>query len=252
VSALQLTVIGAGAAYTRVAGNVSSCYLLESQRGRVVLELGQGSFASLGALRDPASLDAVVVSHLHPDHHIDLVPLRHYLRFAAQEHEAVALHAPGAIGDRYDGLTAEPGFLDVMPLAPLVEGVRSIADLRLQVACVTHTDDSYAFRIAVEGAETGLVYSGDCGDPDELLALVRPGDTLLSEASWGIRESIPGVHHLTAAQAAQAAAARGAARLILTHILDEGDPERSLAVAQELAPDLEVLLARPGLTITVP
>jgi ribonuclease BN (tRNA processing enzyme) len=79
---LRLTVVGPGPAYTRRRGRTSSCYLVEGGGTRVVLDIGHGSFASLGARMDPRSIDTIFISHLHPDHHIDLVPMRHYLKYA--------------------------------------------------------------------------------------------------------------------------------------------------------------------------
>ena len=69
----------------------------------------------------------------------------------------------------------------------------------------------------------GLVYSGDCGRADDLLPLVRRGDTLLCESAFGAQQSDPVGIHLTAGEAAASRASRGAARLILTHILDRED-----------------------------
>ena len=57
-----------------------AAYLVRLGGSSLLLDLGQGSFPRLAGHLDPATLDAVVISHLHPDHFIDLVPLRHYLR----------------------------------------------------------------------------------------------------------------------------------------------------------------------------
>ena len=78
---MLLSVIGAGPAYTDRPGATGASYLLRADGSSLLLDLGQGSFARLAGLVDPADLDAVVISHLHPDHFIDLVPLRHYLRY---------------------------------------------------------------------------------------------------------------------------------------------------------------------------
>ncbi|HEV7603867.1 MAG TPA: MBL fold metallo-hydrolase, partial [Candidatus Limnocylindrales bacterium] len=78
---MRLDVIGAGPAYTDRAGATGSAYLLRSGETSILLDLGQGSFPRLAGILDPADLDAVLISHLHPDHWVDLVPLRHYLRW---------------------------------------------------------------------------------------------------------------------------------------------------------------------------
>ena len=84
----------------------------------------------------------------------------------------------------------------------------------------------------------------------DLLALVRPGDTLLSEAAWGVNDSIDEAEHLTATEAATVARDGGASRLILTHVLDEGRPVASLRAAQRVF-DGPVQLAAPGLEVVV-
>ena len=78
---MHLTVIGAGPAYSDRAGSTGAAYLVRTDRSAILLDLGQGSFPRLAGRIDPADLDAVIISHLHPDHFIDLVPLRHYLRW---------------------------------------------------------------------------------------------------------------------------------------------------------------------------
>ena len=69
-----------------------------------------GSFPGLAGRLDPATLDAVLVSHLHPDHFIDLVSLRHYLRWEAPRGRRVRVIGPAGLADRIDALHAEPGF----------------------------------------------------------------------------------------------------------------------------------------------
>jgi ribonuclease BN (tRNA processing enzyme) len=246
---LRLTVIGPGPAYTRRRGRTSSCYLVVGGGTSLVLDLGQGSFASLGAAREPRSIDAIAISHLHADHHIDLVPMRHYLKYADAVEASVALHAPAGIRDRYDVLNGIAGFLDPLPGPALRAGLLRIGALAVEVARVTHTDDSYGFRVSIDDGP-GLVYSGDCGRPEDLLRLVRPGDTILSEAAWGAMAPVEAAWHMTAAQAAGVARDGRAGRLILTHILDEGRPRASLHIARRIF-EGPVELAAPGLTASV-
>ncbi|MFI5255447.1 MAG: MBL fold metallo-hydrolase [Candidatus Limnocylindrales bacterium] len=252
MSDLSLRIIGPGPAYTRRRGRTSSCYLVRGGGSEVVLDMGHGSFASLGAVMDPRALDAIFISHLHPDHHIDLVPMRHYLNYGCPQASTVPLHAPDGIRARYDALNDEVGFLDALPGSPLVAGTTRVGGLVVEAKRVTHTDSSYGFRVSLAGrGGAGLVYSGDCGRAADLVALLHPGDTLLSEAAWGANASIEEVPHLTAAEAATAARDGGAARLILTHVLDESRPIAALNIARSIFPG-PVELARPGLEVDVP
>lgn len=248
---MRLTVVGCAAAYAIGGDAASSCYLMEHEGEAIVLDLGQGAFARLAALRLPETIGAVLVSHLHPDHCIDLVPFRHYLKYGAGAPPGtVALHAPAELPARFDAFVGEPGFLADLAFGALAPGTVRIGSLDVTVARVTHTESSFAFRLAPAGRSgaPGLVYSGDCGEPGELAALLRPGDTLLAEASFGALPVPDGLAHLDAAGAAVAARDGGAARLILTHLLPEADPRASLRVAVGLFHG-ETRMAEPGLTI---
>jgi ribonuclease BN (tRNA processing enzyme) len=250
VPGVTLTVVGPGPAYTRRPDRPSSCYLLEAEGEAIVLDLGQGSFAALAQYREPASVQAIFISHLHPDHHVDLVALRHYLKYGIDPPGSVELHAPADLRRRYDVLIGEDDFLVGLPGEPLRPGALVAGPFTVRVARVTHTDSSFGFRVAV-AEEPGLVYSGDCADELDLLPLIREGDTLLSEAAFGVREDgAREAGHLSAERAAIAARDGKAGQLILTHILDDGDERGSLGRARGLFPGL-VQLARPGLVVEI-
>ena len=107
---LELTVLGAGPAYTNRLGATGASYLVESSGTAILLALGQGSFPRLATAIEPSRLDAVIISHLHPDHFIDLVPLRHYLAYQFSPRRRVRVLGPSGLADRIDALHARPGF----------------------------------------------------------------------------------------------------------------------------------------------
>jgi ribonuclease BN (tRNA processing enzyme) len=232
---IELTVLGAGPAYASRPGAVGAAYLVRSGPDAIVLDLGQGAFTNLAGAIEPSSLRAVLVSHLHPDHFIDLVPLRHYLKWDFAPPRRVAVLGPAGLGARLDALHDEPGFtaasLDVAELGG--GGVRQFGGLEVEARRIRHADESYAFRVtAREGP--GLVYSGDCGDADDLRPLVRRGDTFLSEASFGADPVAPGSGHLNAHDVGRLAAASGAGQVLLTHILMGHDREAAAAAVRGL------------------
>jgi ribonuclease BN (tRNA processing enzyme) len=230
---MQLIVVGAGPAYPGRRGAAASSYLLRTAGATLLLDMGQGSFSNLAAEIEPSTLQAILVSHLHPDHFVDLVPLRHYLRWEFEPPRHVRVVGPSGLTDRIDGLHAEPGFTAVtLDVEPLTAGKRQIEGVTIESIRVFHTDDSFAFRISENGSGPGLVYSGDCGRADDLLPLIHPGDTLLSEASFGSDPVPPGAEHITASEAARVASAGGAARLLLTHLLTGHSRADTLAAAQ--------------------
>lgn len=246
---MKLTVVGCAPAWTRRPGRASSCYLVELDGRAVVLDMGQGAFSELARYRYPADVGGVLISHLHADHLVDLVPLRHFLNFEAQARDSVRLHGPGELRRRFDAFQAEKGFLGALPGDALEPGTFELAGMHVEARHVTHIEDSYAFRLTpADGGGPGLIYSGDCAVADDLLPLLHEGDTLLCEAAFGAGPGGGGAH-ITAQEAARVAAAGRVSRLILTHILDRHDEQRTREAADEFGN--EVLLARPGLELTV-
>lgn len=247
---MKLTVVGCAAAWTRRPGRASSCYLVEHEGVAIVLDLGQGSFAELSRYRQPETVSAIVISHLHADHLIDLIPLRHYLKYEAGGKPSSALHGPRELRLRIDRLCGEGNFLDALPGEALEPGTFDAAGLAIEARRVTHIPDSFAFRISVPGASgPALVYSGDCGRAADLLPLVRPGDVLLCEAAFGAADDAAGIH-LTAAEAASVAAATDARQLVLTHLLDRADEELAHAAAANVFAG-QLLVAQPGLELDI-
>ena len=243
---LDLLVVGAGPAYTDRIGATGASYLVRSAGGALLMDLGQGSFPRLAAAIRPEALDGVVISHLHPDHFIDLVPLRHYLCYECQPPRRVAVHGPLALGERIDAMYGEPGFsAAALDIAPLSEGLTTIGSFTVEARLVTHTNESYGLRIALGMDGAGLVYSGDCGRADDLRPLIRPGDVLLSEVSFGVGPAPAGVEHLDAEQVGHLAASSGVSRVLLTHLLMGHDRDATVA-ATARASGTDVVLVEPG------
>lgn len=247
---MRLTVLGSAAAWSESRCRPSSSYLVEDGESALVLDLGQGALSSLFEHRDPSSVTAIAVSHMHADHHVDLVPLRNLLRFGYPEPRSIGLLAPRELRERYDAFLGEDDFLELLPGPDIAQGDHEVGPFGLQAHPVTHSERSHAFRVTLTSDPDGpgLVYSGDCGQADDLLPLVRPGDTLLCEAFWSTLEPIPAAMHLTAAQAAGVARETGASQLILTHVLDAHDPHAAVLAAREVY-DGPVMLAEVGLVV---
>ena len=269
---MRLDVLGAGPAYTDRPRAVGSSYLvsLADDPTHLLLDLGHGAFANLAGAIEPSGLTGIAISHLHSDHFIDLVPLRHYLRYEFNPPRRLPVLAPAALTQRLDALLGEPGFsaasLDVEALSDRM--VRQVGSFVLEARRVTHTDDSYAFRVSPAsfadyevlqenirhgtggatgyGAATGLVYSGDCGRAADLKPIIRPGDTLLTEVSFGLGPVPAGAQHLDAADVAEIARDAGASRILLTHLLSGRDREATVAEVARLSGGIPTTVVDPG------
>lgn len=253
---MKLTVVGCAPAYATKPDHASSCYIVEQGDTALLLDLGQGSFASLWRYMSPAKVSAVVISHMHADHNVDLVPLRHWARYG---HNGVGpdLYGPTDLRHRYAAFQtpySEPSphmdFFSDLAGGALQEGSFEIGSLRIEAKHVTHIPDSFAFRVsAARWKGPGIVYSGDCGEPDDLLPLIQPGDVLLCEAGWGVRRDAPGIH-LTAGEAGAVAQRSKAARLILTHFHDRAGAEALISAATKEYRGTTVL-AEPGMRLDI-
>jgi ribonuclease BN (tRNA processing enzyme) len=256
---MELTVLGAGPAYTNRPGATGAAYLVRAGDTALLLDLGQGSFPRLAGAIEPSTLDAVVISHLHPDHFIDLVALRHYLRFE-RDMARVRVIGPPGLDERMDALHGQPGFTaGALDVEPLSEGTFRIGAFELTAARVTHTDSSFGFRVTTTPASSGgdaghigpaLVYSGDCARSSDLDPLIEPGDTLLCEVSFGTGPVAPGAQHLDGPEVGAFARRVDAGRVLLTHLQMGFDRAATVASVRALY-DGPVELVEPGFYTTI-
>ena len=232
---MELLVVGSGATYPDRPGTASSTYVVTHGADRICLDLGQGGFAGLAGRLEPSTLRAVVISHLHPDHFIDVVALRHYLRYEFEPPRRVRVLAPAGLADRLDGLLAEPGFVaEALDIEGRGEGTIRVGPFALESRLVTHTDESYAVRVSLadKPSAPGLVYSGDCGRAADVATLIRPGDTLLCEVAFGAGPVPVGDLHLDGPAVGELAAATRPSRVLLTHLQMRRDPAATVAAVR--------------------
>ena len=246
----ELMVLGAGPAYTDRPGATGACYLLRHADGSILLDLGQGSFPRLARELEPSELQGVLVTHLHPDHFVDLVPLRHYLRWHFHPSRHVRVLGPAGLAERLDGLHAEPGFsAAALDIERLSEGARTVGPFTIQASLVEHTDESYGLRVAIDDGP-GLVYSGDCGRAEDLEVLIRPGDVLLSEVSFGAGPVPADAAHLAGPDVGGLARRMGVEDVLLTHLLMGHDRVETIASVRAVF-DGPVRFVDPGDRMTI-
>jgi ribonuclease BN (tRNA processing enzyme) len=228
---MKLTVVGCSGSMPGP-DSAASCYLVEADGYRLLLDLGNGAFGPLQRYLNPTEVDAIVISHLHGDHFLDLVPMVVALRFHPQRvGRAVRLIAPAGILDRLTAASGEPGsHLSLADVFDLSEpGDVELGPFRLRFGVLNHSVPDYGVRI--EHGDRSLVYSGDTAPCEELIELSRGANLALFEAGWpaGTDQSL-GIH-LTPRQAAQQAREAGAERLMLTHLVPWADRDETLAEA---------------------
>jgi ribonuclease BN (tRNA processing enzyme) len=252
---MELLVVGSGAAYPDRPGTASSCYVVLHGDVAICLDLGQGAFAGLAGRLEPADLAGVIVSHLHPDHFVDLVALRHYLRYESDPPRRVRVIGPAGLGTRLDGLTGEPGFAaGTLEIEDRAAGHVQVGPFDLESVRVTHTAGSFATRLTLGATADGpaIVYSGDCGRAADLAPLIRHGDVLLCEVAFGPGPvPVPDLH-LDGAAVGRLAAETGVSQVLLTHLQMRRDPAATLvAVRAEYAGPVALVSDGDRIPITV-
>ncbi len=247
---MRLTIVGCAGSYPGP-DSAASSYLVEADHEgrtwRLLLDMGNGSLGQLQRYADPRGIDAVAVSHLHPDHCIDLVSLVVLAKYHPDgPYESIKIIAPRG-AEEYLAHAGGPGGeppLDALNFTIWEdEPVQHVGPFTLRAVHVKHPVPAYAIR--VEAAGKVLVYSGDTGPATELDDLAVGADVFLCEASFVESATNPPDLHLTGAEAGQCAAAAGVGRLLITHIpawTDADEVESDLKGAY----DGDYTIVRPG------
>jgi ribonuclease BN (tRNA processing enzyme) len=245
---MRLTTLGGCGAWPG-ARQACSGYLLEHDGFRLLVDPGYATLPRLLEHVDAAEVDAVLVSHEHPDHCADLNPLLRARALRDVPVPPLPLHALPAALDPIlaldHGMLAERRHTyDVHAFAD-GDGLR-IGPFTTDVRLLPHFVPNAGFRIAAPGSV--LTYTGDCGPDPGVVELARDADVLLAEATY-VDDAGESAGMLSSARdAAREAAQADAARLVLTHLWPGTDPDDATRAAREhYAGHLHV--AHPGLVI---
>jgi ribonuclease BN (tRNA processing enzyme) len=234
---MKLTVVGCSGSYPGP-DSPASCYLLEEEHEgrtwRILLDLGNGALGALHRHADPLEIDAVFLSHLHPDHCLDLCGyhvLRKYHPDGVQP--VIPVWGPAGTADHVAaayGLPPDPGMSGEFDFHEHGEVVE-LGPFAVEVRLVEHPVAAYALRVSSGGRV--LVYTGDTAPCDALHELASGADLLLAEASFREADDNPPGIHLTGADAGLVATRADAKRLVLTHIPPWHDPAVAMGEAKE-------------------
>lgn len=220
---MKLTVLGCSGSLPGP-DSPASGYLIEADGYRLLLDLGHGAFGALQRYVSPADVDAIVISHLHADHCIDLTAYVVALRYGG---DGYALRGPdkripivGVPGTRdrleaaYDPLARKLGLHELFAFSTPAES--ELGPFSMSYAPMNHPTPTNAVRIGWN--DRALVYSADTGECPALVDLAQGADVLLCEASVGPDEVLVPDLHLTGRMAGEHADKAGVERLIVTHV----------------------------------
>jgi ribonuclease BN (tRNA processing enzyme) len=225
VTGLTLTVLGCSGTYPG-AGGTCSGYLVRSPGASLVVDLGGGTLANLQRHQAIGDIDALVLSHVHPDHWLDLPVLRNAMRYV------LGIEGLPVYGTAETWLMAEV-IVGQLPPTLLWHNVdeSSVVEVGDQVVRFSRTDHPVeTLAVRVDAGGRSLLYSADTGSGWDPGATGADVDLMVCEASLE-PEHEGEVQHLSARQAGKLARTLGAGRLVVTHVVPGVDPDMQRDVA---------------------
>ncbi len=247
---MRLRVLGKSPAWPDP-GGACSAYLVEQDGFALLLDCGAGVFAKLTEAHDYLDLDALLISHLHADHIIDLIPYSYALQLSPRRRHPPRrplLNGPPGCSELFRRLSA--CWNDEQLIATAFEVSEYDPEATLQVGpfsarfCeVPHYTRAFACELSAGAAR--VTFGGDCGPNDALVEFARDTDLLVAEATLGEPDSDVPRGHLTPLEAGELGRLARAGRLLVSHFSDELGPDWVRAESTR-GFGAEVSLAAPG------
>jgi ribonuclease BN (tRNA processing enzyme) len=249
---MDLTIVGCSGSFPGP-DSAASCYLIQADDFRLVLDLGNGALGSLQRHVALEHVDAICLSHLHADHCLDMCSYQVFRTYhPAGPLSPIPVYGPAgaearlqraASADLAPPSTPMADLFDFVTLAP---GSFGIGPFTVTVDHVNHPVETFGFRL--EHGGHAIAYSADTGPSEQLVRLADGADVLLCEASFDEADELPPGVHLTSRQAGEHAARAGAGELILTHLVPWNSTQEVIAQAAS-AYQGGISLARPGAVV---
>jgi ribonuclease BN (tRNA processing enzyme) len=241
----SLTVLGSCGAWPEP-GRACAGFLLEYDGFKVVLDLGYGALPQLLRHCPQGEVDAVIVTHQHPDHCVDVSALARIRYYEARDAEPIPLHSPPGVVDVLRALEPNPDPAGIFAIHDLA-ATKDIGPFTVETIQLPHYVTNLGVRLTAPGVS--VAYTGDSGPAPELQQLAQGTDLFIADATLqGPSPQTSPRYVMTATEAAQGA--QGANRLLLTHFWPGSDRAVSVAEARQEFSG-EVIAAEEGLTITL-
>ena len=244
---MKLRVLGGCGAWPE-AGSACSGYLLEHAGRILLIDPGYAVLPRLLEAMGAEEIDAVVVTHGHPDHCADVNPLLRARRLRDDPCPPLPIHCLPGVLDRVLALD-RPGMLDdAYSLHPFGSGdAFTVGPFRIEARSLPHFVPNAGLRVRADGRS--ITYTGDCGQTAELTELAEGADLLLAEASYPYEVPPDSAGRLSSSRGVTVTAkAASVSRLVLTHLLPGSSPQDAIDAARE-GFDGPIEVARAGLLI---
>ncbi|MFG1878017.1 MBL fold metallo-hydrolase [Sphaerisporangium sp. NPDC049003] len=241
---MTLTVLGCQTPYPRP-DEPCSGYLLRAEKSTIWIDAGSGTFAELQLHVQLQDINAIWISHLHPDHYSDLLSAWNAYANTPSLPQPLVFGPPGW-RQRVEAMLGQPGALDEVftPLELHDRYLTRVGPVELRAYQVEHSVPTFALQ--AQHRDRLFAYSADSGPCPQLVDLAQGANLLLIEA--GASKSQP--YHCTAEDVGDIATAAQVSGVMLTHLAPELDREQaSTRVQARFTGTVDV--ARPGLTIQI-
>lgn len=245
--ALKLTIVGCWGGYPKV-NEASTGYLLEHDGYKLMIDFGSGILSKLQNFVQPEELDALVLSHYHPDHVADIGVLQHarlIQGFLGKKSPQLPIYGHTQDKQEFSKLTYKNITKGVAydPKKKLEVGPFSITFLS-----AVHPIPCYAMRIEAGGKS--LVYTGDTSYKEEFVSFASGADLLLSECNFYGSQDGKGAGHMNSLDNGRLANGAGVKQLVLTHLPHYGELDQLVSeAATEFAGPIS--LAKEGMEFTL-
>ena len=225
---MKLTVIGYWGGYPKK-NEASSGYLVEHEGFQLLIDCGSGVLSKLQNVLQPEELDAVILSHYHPDHNADIGVLQHarlIQGFLGNELANLPVYGHSFDEQEFSKLTYKT---ITKGIAYNPDTVLSAGPFTISFLKTNHPVPCYAMRIEAGGKV--LVYTGDSSFKEEFIEFSQGADVLLCECNFYGNQSGKSAGHMNSIEAGQLAERAGVKQLILTHLPHYGNLDELITEA---------------------
>ncbi|RXI98388.1 MBL fold metallo-hydrolase [Anaerobacillus alkaliphilus] len=240
---MKLTVIGHWGAYPE-AGDATSCYLLEHDNFKLLIDCGSGALSQLQNFCSLHEIDALIISHYHHDHIADIGPLQ-YSRLIDRDIDKTAkplmVYGHPYDQEEFQKLAYPPHVLSYIYNE---EHESKIGPFTIRYLETQHKAKCFAMRIELNGKS--IVYTADSSYMETFNEFANEADLFICETSFYAHQDGKPYGHMNSIEAATIANDARVQKLVLTHLPHFGDPEQLVKEAKSLYKG-DTILAKKGL-----
>ncbi len=199
----------------------TTCNLIASESTNLVVDCGHGAVAALLACADIGAISAMIVTHFHPDHFMDLFAYRNVVRkLPAHPRQALWLPPDGKVLLQRvtSGCGLSPDYFEkVFDIGELSVGSNFyIGDIQVDSVLTRHPISTVGLKLTNRGRSIGI--TSDTGWSNHLIDFFRSVDVLVAECTYlEYPDELAAAGHLSASDVAKLAVSAEVSALVITH-----------------------------------